>query len=372
VTAAIRSLPRSFFAQHSWRDIVAIRIPLLLLLALPLFAPTLFASSRLLSLAVTAAIYVIVANGLHVVFSYAGQLSLAHSTLWGVGAYTTALLIEHYGWPTYALIPIAGLVAASMAVAIGIPAFRTAGFSFAIITFAFAEILILIANNWTELTHGSVGITISEPPTPIGPIEFDTFDNLNNFYYLVLAFAYLSVLAVVLIHHSALGRNFIAIRENEPLARSLGLNAYLFKLIAFGLSGFLAGVGGVFLMYQRQHIDPTPLSPFTAFFTIQFLLIILIGGRFSILGPAIGAVVVVFSAELLEQVFGIFSDELITAERIQMFFGATLALSVIWAPSGITGQAKRNFGVIARFADRTFGAGRSVPTESTGDSQQAQ
>jgi branched-chain amino acid transport system permease protein len=355
VTTAIRRLPQSFFAQHSWGDLLAIRLPLLLLLALPLLAPTMLTSSRLLSLAVTAAIYVIVANGLHVVFSYAGQLSLAHSTLWGVGAYTTALLIQHYDWPTYAIIPAAGLVAAAMAVAIGIPAFRTAGFSFAIITFAFAEILILVANNWTELTHGSVGITVSEPPTPIGSIEFDTFDNLDNFYYLTLAFAYLSMLAIVAIHHSPLGRNFMAIRENEPLARSLGLNAYLFKLVAFGLSGFLAGVGGVFLMYQRQHIDPTPLSPFTAFFTIQFLLIILIGGRFSMLGPAIGAVMVVFSAEILEQLFSVFSDELITAERIQMFFGATLALSVIWAPSGITGQAKRNFGVFARFAERARG-----------------
>jgi branched-chain amino acid transport system permease protein len=331
---------------------VAIRLPLLLLLALPILAPTLLSSSRLLSLAVTAAIYVIVANGLHVVFSYAGQLSLAQSTLWGVGAYTTALLIQHFGWPTFALIPAAGLVAAVMAIGIGIPAFRTAGFSFAIITFAFAEILVLVANNWTDLTYGSVGITISEPPTSIGPIEFDTFDHLENFYYLTLAFAYLSMLALLLIHLSPLGRSFVAIRENESLARSLGLNAYLFKLIAFGLSGFFAGVGGVFILYQRQHIDPTPLSPFGAFFTIQFLLIILIGGRFSMLGPAIGAVVVVFSPEVLERIFGVFSEDIVTAERIQMFFGATLAMSVIWAPSGITGQAKRNFAAISRLATR--------------------
>jgi ABC-type branched-subunit amino acid transport system permease subunit len=121
-------------------------------------------------------------------------------------------------------------------------------------------------------------------------------------------------------------------------------------------------------MYQRQHIDPTPLSPFTAFFTIQFLLIILIGGRFSMLGPAIGAVVVVFSAEVLERVFGIFSDEFVTPERIQMFFGATLALSVIWAPSGITGQARRNFGIIARFVDERVKGVKKRSPEAAGES----
>jgi branched-chain amino acid transport system permease protein len=323
--------------QYPLEDLLTVRLPLLVLLALPLFAPQLFPTSRLLSLAITCAIYVIVANGLHIVFSYSGQLSLAQTTLWGLGAYASALLTIHYGLPTIVLIPAAGLIGAAGAVAIGIPAFRTAGFSFAIITFAFAEIMRLVANNWSALTRGSSGLSLKifDAPDAIGPIKFDTFNHLSNFYYLTLAFAYLSLLGVFLIRRSSLGRSFIAIRENEALAKSLGINVYFHKLAAFAISGFYAGVAGVFFVYHTKHVEPGPLSAFSAFFTIQFLLMILIGGRFSALGPVIGAVVAVFGPEVINSIFG----DVLNYNRIQMIFGTTLALSVLTAPNGIAGQA---------------------------------
>lgn len=339
MTTAIARLTNRITDQYSLSDLVAIRLPLALLLALPILAPTLLPTSRLLSLAVTAVIYVMVANGLHIVFSYAGQLSLAQTTLWGVGAYTAALLLTHYDWPAAALIPSAGIIAALVAVAIGIPAFRTAGFSFAIITFAFAEIMRLIANNWTSLTQGSTGISVLAAPASLGPIEFDTFDHLPNFYYLTLSFAYLSLIGVLLIYRSGLGKSFIAIRENEALAKSVGINVYLHKLIAFAISGFFAGVAGVFFVYHQKHIQPGPLSEFSAFFTIQFLLMILIGGRFSMLGPTIGAVVVVFGREVINAIFG----DVLDFTRTQIVFGALLALSVLTAPHGIAGQTQEGY-----------------------------
>ncbi len=333
------SLTNTLTRQYPLADLLSVRLPLALLLMVPLFAPAFLPSSRLLSLAVTAAIYVIVANGLHVVFSYSGQLSLAQTALWGLGAYTAALLVNHYSVPTLALFPAAGLVAAAGAVAIGIPAFRTAGFSFAIITFAFAEIMRLVANNWTSLTNGSIGITVLQDPDSFGPIQFGTFDHLPNFYRLALAFAYLSLVAVFLIRQSSLGKNFIAIRENEALAKSVGINVYLHKLIAFGISGFFAGVAGVLFVYHTKHIEPGPLSPFAAFFTIQFLLMILIGGRMSMLGPSVGAIVVVFGPEVAHALLG----DLLTFNRTQIIFGAVLALSVLTAPNGIAGQTRDGF-----------------------------
>lgn len=355
MATAIGRLTDTVTRQYPLADLLSIRLPLLILLALPILAPTLLPSSRFLSLAVTAAIYVMVANGLHVIFSYTGQLSLAQTTLWGLGAYAAALLTVHYDWPTAALIPAAGIVAALGAVAIGIPAFRTAGFSFAIITFAFAEIMRLVGNNWWSLTKGSVGITVMTPPDSIGPIQFDTFYNLTNFYYLILAFAYLSLVGIWLIRQSSLGRTFITIRENEVLAKSLGINVYLCKLIAFAISGFYAGVAGVFIMYHQQHIDPGPLSPFSAFFTIQFLLMILIGGRFSMLGPAIGAVVAVFGPEIINAIFG----DVLNFTRIQIVFGAGLVLAVLFAPNGIAGQAKERFrtlsNMLRRYGERQQG-----------------
>jgi len=339
MTTAIARLTGNMTRAHPLQDLLGVRLPIVLLLLLPILAPTLLPSSRLLSLAVTACIYVIVANGLHVVFSYSGQLSLAQTTLWGVGAYTSALLINNYDWPIFLLIPAAGIVAAATAIAIGLPAFRTAGFSFAIITFAFAEIMRLIANNWTSLTQGSIGITVTTPPTPIGPIKFETFDHLPNFFYLTLAFAYLSLVGVWLIQRSSLGKSFVAIRENETLAKSVGINVYAHKLAAFALSGFFAGVAGVFLLYHQGHIGPDRLSSFNALFSIQILLMILIGGRFSMLGPAIGAVIVRFGPEVVNYFFG----NVLDFSRVQMIFGALLALSVLTAPTGVAGQTRYGF-----------------------------
>lgn len=329
--AAVRTLVR----EQSLDDLLGVRLPLGLLLFLPVLAPTLLPSSRYLSLAVLVAIYVIVANGLHVIFSYTGQLSLAHTTLWGLGAYTAALLAIHLGWHTALLIPAAGIFAALGAVAIGVPAFRTAGFSFAIITFAVAEIMRLVANNWWSLTNGNIGLTVPSPSS-FGPVQFDNLNHLTNLYYLTLAFAYLSLIGILLIRQSSLGRTFIMIRENEILAKSVGVNVYFYKMIAFAISGFFVGVAGVFFMYSRMHIDPGPFSPFSAFFTIQFLLMVLIGGRFSMLGPTIGAIVAVFGPEIINTAFG----DVLNATRIQIAFGVGLVLTVLFAPNGIAGQVK--------------------------------
>jgi branched-chain amino acid transport system permease protein len=228
---------------------------------------------------------------------------------------------------------------------IGIPAFRTGGFSFAIITFAFAEILRLVANNWIDVTKGSLGITVFDSPDSFLGIDFNTFAHLDHFYYLLLTFAYLSVGAVWLIRQSRLGKTFVAIRENEALARSLGVNTYLYKLTAFALSGVFAGIAGVFFVYHQKHIEPGPLSPFGALFTIQFLLMILIGGRLSVLGPAIGAIVVVFGPELTGTLFEKAGLDVITTGRAQIFFGTMLALSVLSAPAGIAGQTRRGYHV---------------------------
>jgi len=359
-TTAIGRVTNSITRQYPLSDLLGVRLPLALLLAVPILAPALLPSSRLLSLAITATIYVIVANGLHVVFSYTGQLSLAQTTLWGLGAYTAALLTIHYDWPTAALIPSAGIMAALGAVAIGIPAFRTGGFSFAIITFAFAEMMRLVANNWSDLTQGSIGLTLPIRTNSLGPIKFDTFDHLTSFYYLTLAFAYLSLIGLLLIRQSRLGRSFISIRENEALAKSVGINVYLHKLIAFSISGFYAGVAGVFFLYHQQHIDPGPLSPFGAFFTVQFLLMILIGGRMSMLGPTIGAAIAVFGPEVINAIFG----DVLDFSRIQLVFGVTLALTVLTAPNGVAGQTRRGYRMFFDTLRRSRERGRSWPVSA--------
>jgi branched-chain amino acid transport system permease protein len=154
-----------------------------------------------------------------------------------------------------------------------------------------------------------------------------------------LGFAYASLFGVFFIRRTRLGQSFIAIRENEALAKSLGINVYLHKLAAFAISGFYAGVAGVFVLYHQRHIDAGRLSIFGAFFTIQFLLMILIGGRFSMLGPTIGVVIAVFMPEVIEAVFG----DVLDFSRTQTIFGGLLALSVLTAPFGVAGQARMGY-----------------------------
>jgi branched-chain amino acid transport system permease protein len=197
----------------------------------------------------------------------------------------------------------------------------------------------------------------------MGPFDLDPLSNLTNFYYLSLGFAYASLAGVWLVRQSRLGRTFIAIRENEALARSTGTNVYVYKLIAFGLSGVFAGVAGVLFLYHQKHIEPGFISPFAPFYTITFLLMILIGGKQSVLGPAIGAAVVVFGPEIANAIFG----DILTGARIQMIFGMTLALSVLTAPNGIAGQAQRGFRTFSELAGRRQAATGSSGGPSPGE-----
>jgi len=187
------------------------------------------------------------------------------------------------------------------------------------------------------------------------------FNQEENFYYLTLAFAYLSLVALWLIRQSRLGKTFIAIRENEALAQSLGINVYLHKLLAFAISGFFAGVAGALFVYHQKHIEPGPISPFGAFYSIQFLLMILIGGRSSMLGPVIGAIVVVFGPELINRVF----SDVLTPSRSQILFGSTLALSVLTAPNGIAGQTRDGYNTFAAVLRHSRARGHSTVRWST-------
>jgi branched-chain amino acid transport system permease protein len=291
-------------------EVARLPVALLLLFLVPYMTP----SSRDLSLAITAVMYALVAYGLYFLYSQVGVLHAAHGALWGLGAYTAAILGEGF----WLALPLAIIVCVAAAVVIGLPSLRLSGPYFLIITFAFAGFLRLVGNNWLSVTNGRDGLIEREGPTFFGV----DFRELEPNYYLVLALLIVSMAVVSLLSRSHFGRRLRAVRENEDLAASLGINVWKERLLAFAWSGIFAGVGGVFYLYYLHHVEP---NSFASTAGINLILIVILGGGRSFLGPVIGAYTYIFLPEFLG-----FSPN--TARTV---FGALLIAIILLLPLGM-------------------------------------
>src|SRR5581483_5312265 len=197
------------------------------------------ASSRALALATSAAIYAIVAYGLGMLMRFAGLPSVVHGALWGTGAYTAGIVARDWGFTYWQALPLVIIVPAIMALLVGFMALRTHGIAFIIITIALGDFLVLVGNNdplgtqADPFTGGPFGLVVSGRPDPVGPWNFNSAEHM---YYLALAILFITIGIVYLISKSAFGRRLEAIRDNEDLAKSLGLNAFLYKILIFTLT----------------------------------------------------------------------------------------------------------------------------------------
>lgn len=222
--------------------------------------PTIVHSSRFLDVAITYGIFAIALYGLGFLYGQTNYLSIAHSALMGVGAYTAAILFIQAGLGFWAVLPLAALLAMVAALLLGYPALRVSGYHFVIVTFAACELFVLATRNLggaearKGLTGGAQGLDITEPVGAIFGQSFDINLELEPFYYLVIAFLFITILVTQGFVASPLGRTFRAIRENEALARSVGIQANWYKILAFGISGLFAGVAGALFAYKLRHI----------------------------------------------------------------------------------------------------------------------
>lgn len=311
-------------------------VPLLLLLLPIIFVPKELtqpeffwsADPRSQSLAVSAAIYAIVAYGLVMLMRFAGLPSVVHGALWGVGAYTAGIMVREFGWNYWAVFPLVALVPAAMALVTGAVALRTSGIAFIIITIALGDFLVLVANNSTDLTGGSFGLVARGPIDDVGPFSLRTVEDR---YYLTLALLFLTIGLVWLISISSFGRRLMAIRDNEDLAKSLGLNAFYYKILIFTISAAVVGIAGQLFLYHTRAIQP---SLFSSFAFINVLLMVMMGGLHVLAGPAVGAWLVTFLPEWLGPL-GV--DE---PNRQRIVFGFLLMAFILIAPMGIAGTAK--------------------------------
>jgi branched-chain amino acid transport system permease protein len=269
----------------------------------------------------TAYIFAIATVGLNLITGYTGQFNLAHSGFMAVGAYTVGILTVDYQVPFWVAFALSGGVAAAIGFFVGLVSLRLKGHFFSIITMCVGYIMFLLIEKWESLTHGTVGIMSIPVPTAIGPVSFESPRAL---YYLVFFFLVVGMWVMHRIVNSLLGRTFMAIRNGDELAESLGINLMRNKVLAFMLSVAYAGfAGGLYAGFVR-FLGPDLASVEQTFNMTVYMLI---GGLGTLVGPLLGAIAMPWLTQYLQ-----FLQEL-----RYLVFGPILVLLVIFMPHGIVG-----------------------------------
>lgn len=309
-------------------DTVA-RMTLYCLLVAGVFAvPFFIQSPYILHILILAGIYLILAQSLNLMLGYVGYLSLAQTAFFGIGAYTSTLLAVTYKQPFWVGLSMAILVPALIAAGVGVPFLRLSRHSFVISTLGFLLICWLIARNWVEVTRGPLGIPGIPSPTLsiFGLIEVN-FTSRPSYYILVMTSVLAITLLLVKLLGSRIGRAFIAIREDEALAQSVGINTLKYKLLAFSISAGVAGVSGSLFAHYITFLDPTVFE----FYNLENILVItLVGGSGTIGGPIVGSMIFTILPEVLR----------IAKEYRLVVYGFILLFTVLLMPEGIGGKFK--------------------------------
>lgn len=284
--------------------------------------------------AINVLIYVCLGLGLNVVVGLAGMLDLGYIAFYGVGAYTYALFNIHFGVPFWLCLPIAGGVALLAASFVGYPTLRMRGDYLAIVTLGFGEIIRIILNNWMSLTNGPNGIMGIQRPGIFFPSFADGFSfehmwlkKLWILYYVALGLAILSIIGVHRLNFSRVGRAWESIREDETAAELMGVNTFIYKLLAYAMGGVFAGLAGAFFASRMKFVSP---ESFTFLESAMVLCMVVLGGMGSIPGIILGAAALI----VLPEVFREF-------ELYRMLaFGSVMVLMMLFRPEGLI-PAKR-------------------------------
>jgi branched-chain amino acid transport system ATP-binding protein len=294
-------------------------------------AASFFANGYQLFVIATVALTAVVAVGLNVLLGLAGQISLGHAGFYAIGAYTCAILTTKLGWDFWLALPLAGALAAAAGGVLAVPALRVRGPYLAMVTIAFGFVVEQSAAELRELTGGWNGIMGIPRPAVLGT----TLDELG---LCILSIALLAVLVLAFsrLHDSRWGLAMRATRDAEAASQSIGLNLVRVRSLAFVLSACLAGIAGALFAALNNFISP---ESFPFFQSITFLLVVLVGGPGTVLGPVAGALVVVLLPEMLG----------FLEEYRLLFFGLLLLAVLLAAPEGIMGFIEKR---LARRAPR--------------------
>lgn len=293
------------------RNFLLLGLLALVLAALPHALSIYFRSFALFTM-----MYIVLALSWNIISGFTGYTSFGHVAFYGIGAYACAILVADYGWPWVPTLFVGALVAGVVAVAIGYPVLRLKGPYFAIAMLGAAEGMRVVVTVWDSLTHGGLGIS------------FPSTENSMSTYYAMLVLMLVTTAVAYVVGHSRFGIRLNAIREDEVAAEALGVDVTRYKLLAFTLSAVFPAVAGGIQAYKVLYIEPQ--SVFFVQITIAMALMAMLGGKGTIIGPVVGAVLLYTAQELTWVNFP-------TAHLIA--YGVFIILVARFMPRGLMGFA---------------------------------
>jgi branched-chain amino acid transport system permease protein len=291
---------------------------LCVLLVIVLF-PLMVSNQYLLHISIVIGIAVIYGMGYNLLFGFCGQISFGHGGFYAVGAYASVLMVLRLGLPFWVAFALAMLFTGLVGFLLGLPVLKLQHHYLAMATLSFAVIVEAVVVQWRELTRGPVGIMGIPVPSFFGiPVRGVAF------YYLTFLFAVLGFILAKNLVRSRYGRAIMAIKENEEAAPSLGINVRIYKTVALTISAMYAGLAGVLYAFLNQFIGP---ECFTINLSVAPVLMTIMGGAGTLLGPVVGAVIVSILPEFL---YGFEEYHLI-------IYGLVLSFFLLFLPKGIVG-----------------------------------
>jgi branched-chain amino acid transport system permease protein len=301
---------------------------ILIMISIPVF----IRDEYFLHLFIEAGFFYMLVAGLNLLVGYLGQLSLGHTAFLGVGAYTSALMSLKLGAPFWICLASAVILSFVLSFFFGIIVLRLRGPYFVIVSLCFAEMLAIVAINWVDLTNGPMGLPGIDAPQLFGYV----FDSKTSMYYLMLVLV--SILTYILhcLTTSHIGRACVSLRENEELAESIGISAFKFGMIAFVTASVFAAVGGSFYAHYMSYLNP---EIFGFGYMITMLVMLVTGGKGTIVGPILGCLIFTLLPEFLREI----------KELREPIFGLILIVVAVFMPQGLKGLIDR---VTARISAR--------------------
>ena len=288
--------------------------------------PLLVKDDYFIHLVITAGFFYMLVAGLNLLVGYLGQLSLGHTAFLGVGAYVSALFSLKLEAPYWVCLLAALVITLVLSLLFGLIVLRLRGPYFVIVSLCFAEVLAIVATNWVDLTNGPMGLPGIEPPSFFG---YEIVSK-QDFYYFMLAIVLVMTYIISRLVKSVVGRAAISLRENEELAESVGVSAFKFGMIMFVTASLFAAVAGSFYAHYISYLNP---EIFGFIYMITMLVMLVTGGKGTIIGPMLGCMIFTVLPEMLRG----------AAHLRDPVFAVILMIVAIFMPQGLKGLLDRVF-----------------------------
>jgi branched-chain amino acid transport system permease protein len=300
--------------------------PLLGLIIILLVAPAFITNQYILQVMIFVGLYIILVSSLNLLNGYVGLLAIGHAAFYGIGAYASAKLSISFGLPFLVTFLLSGIIAGAFGYLLGRPTLNLSGVYLALATLGFNVIVWLVLLNWMDFTNGPLGIMDIPPPNLFG-YEIET---RTDYYYLALAMVTVSLFTMHRLVSSRFGRALVAIREDELAAKASGIDTTKYKVQAFMISAFYAGLAGSFYAHFIKYISP---DSFTHMESFTILAMLALGGGGNLVGPVVGTTILAVVPEMFRFL-----------QEYRMFvYGGILVAVMLIRPTGLFGGHNYSF-----------------------------